>query len=322
MTYQPREPIDVVIPVFDEEMNLFENMSLLTKYLYEQDIRHRIILVDDGSSDRSWEEILRLISTYESFTGISFSRNFGKEAAVAAGLAHVTAPACVVMDADLQHPMDKIPEFIGKWREGFQIVEGVKTDRGRESVIYKTFAKLFYRIFKGMAGFDFENSSDFKLLDKRAVDAFNSMGDSALFFRGMVGWMGFTKCQVPFAVRERQGDGTKLTTGARFRMAGSFITSFSGMPLYLTNLIGLIFFIAGLILAVQTLYNKLTGAALSGFTTVIILILLATSAILFCLGVIGAYLSRIYEETKRRPRFIVREKRGQHGNDNQQSRPE
>ena len=303
-----RETLDIVIPVYNERQSIFANISEIHCVL--EDIPHRFVLVDDGSRDDSWAEMCRLREALggELVTAIRLSRNFGKESALCAGLEAVTADMCVVMDSDLQHPPEMIPAMIAKRREGYNIVECVKASRGKESLFSKVTAKVFYSMMNRFSGFSMDNASDFKLLDASAIAAWRQVGDTNTFFRGMVEWIGFTKAQLPFEVQERHGGQTKFSTLRLVRLALHSLVSFSAAPLYMTMGLGFIFLLGAIVLGVQTLYNKFAGIALDGFSTVILLLLIVGGAILFCLGIIGVYISKIYDEVKKRPRYIVKER--------------
>ena len=310
--------MDIVIPVYNEEQSLFANISEIHRTLssgehcspFTQSGSHRFVLVDDGSRDNTWAEIVRLREALgeDLVTGIGLSRNFGKESALCAGLEAVTADLCVVMDSDLQHPPEMIPQMVAKHLEGYNVVECVKSSRGKESIFSKAAAKLFYSLMNRFSGFSMDNASDFKLLDASAVAAWREVGDTNTFFRGMVEWIGFTKAQLPFEVQERSGGKTKFSTLRLVRLALHSLVSFSAAPLYLTMGLGVVFLLGALVLGAQTLYNKFAGIALDGFSTVILLLLIVGGAILFCLGIIGVYISKIYDEVKKRPRYIVKER--------------
>ncbi len=302
--------VDIVIPVYNEGSHIYDNIMEIKKTLDQESISHRFILVDDGSKDNTWEALLRIQTALGQLnvTCLRFSRNFGKEAALCAGIMEVTKECCVIMDSDLQHPPSMIGPMYKKFQEGYDIVEGVKADRGKESGFSRVAAKSFYWFMKRISGFDMDNSSDFKILSRRVIEAWKQVGDSHTFFRGMVEWVGFEKVQIPFYVEERRGGTTKFSTLRLIRLALNAITSYSSAPLYLTNLLAAGFFIGAVILGIQTIYNKISGHAESGFSTVILLILILGAAILFCLGIIGTYLSKIYDEVKRRPRYIVKDR--------------
>ena len=239
--------------------------------------------------------------------GVRFSRNFGKEAALMAGLAHTRGDAVITMDSDLQHPPEAIPEMIEKWKEGYKVVEVRKNKRVKESIFYRMSAGLFYNILRKLSGLDMKNSTDYKLMDRAVVDKICEFKEGQLFFRGVVEWVGFEKCILNFDFKEREIGKSKFKFSSLFRLALNAITSFSSSLLYLTAFIGVIFFIAAIILGIQTIVNKCMGIALEGFTTIILLQLIIGSLVMFCLAIIGIYVGKIYEETKKRPQYIVSE---------------
>jgi polyisoprenyl-phosphate glycosyltransferase len=303
-----RSFITVVIPVYNEENQICENIAVIRNCLSQTGLEYEILLVDDGSSDNTWFKLRMLSEEIPGIKALRLSRNFGKEAALCAGLEAAEGDACVIMDADLQHPPELIPEMVRLWKEeGYEVVEGVKALRGNENPVNKIGAHLFYHILSKLSGFDINQASDFKLLDKRVVLAWRHMKERDTFFRGMSAWAGFNRISVPFNVRSRTKGVSKWSLLKLFKLAVNAITSFSSLPLHLVTFMGLIFLTGSLVLGIQTVYMKLMGMAFSGFTTVILLLLIIGSTLMISLGVIGTYIARIYEEVKHRPRYIVAE---------------
>lgn len=298
--------ITVVIPVYNEESQICENISVIRQCLAETGMEFMILLVDDGSTDGTWSRLTMLSEDIPCIKALRLSRNFGKEAALCAGLEVAEGDACIIMDADLQHPPTLIPEMIRLWRdEGYEVVEGVKVLRGNESMIKKVGANLFYQILSKLSGFNMQQTSDFKLLDKKVVLAWGSMNERGTFFRGMSAWVGYNRISIPFNVGIRTIGVSKWSLFNLFKLAVKAITSFSSFPLHLVTFMGVFFLVGALVLGIQTLYMKLMGIALSGFTTVILLLLIIGSCLMISLGIIGTYIARIYEEVKCRPRYIV-----------------
>lgn len=296
--------ISIVIPVFNEGNAVKQNINTIIKYVPEE---YEIILVDDGSKDDTWVKIKELSDENKNVVGVRFSRNFGKESALMAGLAHTSGEAVITMDSDLQHPPEYIPELIAKWKEGYKIVEARKVKRIKESIFYRMSAGLFYKTLKKLSGLDMANSSDYKIMDRVVVDKINQFKEGQLFFRGIVDWVGFDKHTLEIEFKEREIGQTKFRFSSLLKLALNAITSFSSSLLYLTAVIGSIFFVAAIILGIQTIVNKFMGGALEGFTTIILLQLIIGSLVMFCLAIIGIYIGKIYEETKRRPQYIVSE---------------
>ena len=237
--------------------------------------------------------------------GVRFSRNFGKEAAIFAGLAQGRGDCVVVLDCDLQHPPEKIVEMYRLWEQGYQVVEGVKVSRGKESPLHTLAAKTFYSLISNATGIDMSRASDFKLLDRRAVDTLLAMREKNAFFRALSSWIGFSTAQVEFEVQPRLEGASKWSLRSLIRYALVNLTSFSAAPLQLITLLGLVVFVCSVGLGLWSLWEKLSGQALEGFTTVILLQIIIGSVLMICLGIIGYYVARIYEEIKDRPRYIV-----------------
>ena len=302
-----RNPLlSIVIPAFNEEENIQNTAKVTAGIMEEAQIPFELIFVSDGSKDKTFSKVLELAKADRRIRGLEFSRNFGKEAAMFAGLSAVKGGCAVVMDCDLQHPPQTIVEMYRMWEQGYEIVEGVKNSRGDESGLHKLFANTFYKIISGLTGFDMQNASDFKLLDKKVLDVLLDMPERKTFFRAMSFWVGFKGCQVHYDVAERAFGTTKWSFFKLVKYAISNIVAFSTKPLTIVTYIGIISMIAGVILGIQTLVRWATGSALEGFTTVILLLLFLGGGILLGLGLIGSYIAAIYDEVKSRPRYIVR----------------
>ena len=297
--------LSVILPSYNEEKMIAVAAKTITGILDDAGIDHEILFVDDGSRDQTWAEIERAAKENCRIVGVHFSRNFGKEAAMFAGLEAAKGDCCVVLDCDLQHPPEKIVEMYRLWEQGYEVVEGIKSDRGEETGIHKFAANSFYAIISRLTGLDMASSSDFKLLDRKVVDTLNRMPERNVFFRALSFWVGFKKAEVSYEVRERTAGESKWSTRALIRYAINNIGSFSSAPLHIVTGLGLAMLAIALVFGVISLAQKLTGAALGGFTTVILLLLFSSSIIMISLGVIGYYIARIYEEIKGRPRYIV-----------------
>jgi polyisoprenyl-phosphate glycosyltransferase len=301
----------VIIPVYNEGPFIASNLAEIISVIDKIGISCLYTLIDDGSTDSTWAEIQTLKSKYSNLKAIRFSRNFGKEVAISAGLDHVNADLYLIMDSDLQHPPQYVEEMLKLMeKEQADIVNGVKSGRSKENIFYRYCAKRFYKLLKLLTGLELNDSSDFKLLNRRVVDALRRFAEKSLFFRGLVDWVGFKSVTFHFVVEERANGKSRFSTGRLLRLAQHSTLAYSGKPLYVTIMAGFFFLILSVILAVQTLYNYLSGMALSGFTTVILLILFTGALILISLGIIGVYLSMIYDEIKNRPRYIISESIG------------
>lgn len=300
--------LSIIIPSYNEEGNIEHTADVVSNVLENNDIDFEIVFINDGSSDSTWEKMSALALERDNISAVNFSRNFGKESAVFAGLEVAKGDACVLMDCDLQHPPETIVEMYNLWKNNdVDVVEGRKKDRGKENFLYKGFSLLFYKIINKASGLDMAAASDFKLIDRKVVDALNRMPERLTFFRAMSSWVGFKTEKVYFEVAERAEGESKWSVRSLIKYAVNSITSFTSVPLQLVTGIGVITFIISIILGINTLYNKIWGNSAAGFPTVIILQLLTTSIIMFSLGIIGFYISKIYEEIKNRPRYIISE---------------
>ena len=297
--------LSVVLPAYNEELMVGKTCRVLHEVLAEAGISYELVLVDDGSKDHTWEEILKAGGKDSNILGVHFSRNFGKEAAVFAGMAQATGEVVAVMDCDLQHPPEVIPQMWEKWQQGAEIVEGIKADRGKESLGYKLSAGLFYKIMSKLIKMDMNASSDFKLLDRKVVQVLLELPERNTFFRALTFWAGFRTETVEYEVQERKYGQSKWSFWSLMKYAITNATSFSTLPLQLVTIMGGVSILFSVILAIQTLVRYLMGTAVEGFTTVILLILIIGGFIMLSLGVIGHYIARIYEEVKGRPKYII-----------------
>ncbi|MBE6964767.1 MAG: glycosyltransferase family 2 protein [Ruminococcaceae bacterium] len=296
--------LSVIVPAYNEEKCIKRAYSAIHSVLTENNIDSEFIFVDDGSSDHTYEEICELSSKEENISGIRFSRNFGKESAISAGLAAVSGSCAVVIDCDLQHPPEKIVEMYRLWEKGYEIVEGIKRERGQEKKTYRVGAKIFYYVISRMAGFDMANSSDFKLLDRKVVDVLNRMPEKG-FFRAISYWVGYNKTTVEYDVAERVDGQSKWTSRGLIKYALSNISSYSTAPMQTVTVLGFVMLIISVIFGIWALIDKIIGRALEGMTTVIIITIFIGSIIMISLGIIGYYIARIYEEIKGRPKYII-----------------
>ena len=303
--------ITILMPVYNEGDYIYDNVMTVDKILDDDAIEHQFLLVDDGSRDHSWKEMCRLAADHPQVTVLHLSRNFGKEAALCAGLENVSGDAVVVMDSDLQHPPELIPEMVRLWKEeGYDVVEGVKANRGKESLGSKIAALTFYRTFRKTTGIDIGVASDFKLMDASAVEAWRQLPEKNTFFRGLSAWVGYNRYALPFEVAPRAGGETKWTLKSLVKLAVNSITSYTAAPLFIVFWVGLLMGLAAVVLGVHTLYRYFSGSAVEGFSTVILLLLFIGSGIMLSLSVIGLYIAKIYDEVKGRPRYLIQYKKG------------
>ncbi|HRD78143.1 MAG TPA: glycosyltransferase family 2 protein [Hyphomicrobiaceae bacterium] len=301
--------LTVVVPVLNEERNLAALVQRLVPVLEGLTERFEIIFVDDGSSDRTLAVIAEANLREPRLKAISLSRRFGKEIALSAGLRRAVGDAVIMIDADLQHPPEVIRDMVARWREGYDVVYGQRRDRESDSRLRRAFAHGFYGLFRSISGTSMpEGAGDFRLLDRRAVNAFNQLGERARFNKGLYAWIGFKSVGVPFEVAERHAGASRFRFASLTRFALDGLTSFSTVPLRISTYLGLAVssaaFLYALIFLAKTLFK---GIDQPGFPTTIIAIMLLGGIQLISLGVIGEYLGRVYEEVKARPLYIEAE---------------
>ena len=300
--------LSIILPSYNEGKNISKASGVISELLASNNIPYELIFVDDGSKDDTWNEIEKASKGNPNVVGIHFSRNFGKESALFAGLAESTGDACIVMDCDLQHPPETLIEMYRLWQEGSEVVEGVKRSRGKESILHKASAGLFYKLISKAVKIDMSRASDFKLLDRKAVDSLLAMPERNAFFRALSAWIGYKTTTVEFDVREREEGESKWSTWSLIKYAITNIVAFSAAPMQVVTIAGVLVFLFAIILGIQTLIKFFMGHAVAGFTTVILLILIIGSIIMISLGIIGYYISKIYEEVKGRPKYIISKK--------------
>ena len=299
--------LSVVIPAFNEQEMVPAAAEQIDGILSRAGIPHELIFIDDGSRDATWAEIRAESEHRDTVRGVHFSRNFRKEAAIFAGLQAADGDCVAVIDCDLQHPPEKLVEMYRLWEQGVEVVEGVKTDRGEESLAHRVAAKTFYRLISEATHIDMTRASDFKLLDRKAVNVLLSMREKRAFFRALSSWIGFRTAEVPYEVRERAAGESKWSTWLLIKYALSNITAFTSLPLHLITGCGAASFLAALIVGIVSIVRLAMGRVVTGLTGAVILLLFLSGLIMVGLGIIGYYLGNIYMEIQDRPRFIVSE---------------
>jgi polyisoprenyl-phosphate glycosyltransferase len=308
----PSPELSLVIPVYNEGSNIGPLCKRVTAVLDRISADWEIVFVDDGSSDDTLERI-RTESAREPRVGaVSFSRNFGKEIAIAAGLDHARGDAVVIMDADLQHPPEMIETFVERWREGYVMVYGQRTDRSGETRLKRNSANLFYQLFRRFGETSLpEGAGDFRLIDRKGVEVLKALGERARFSKGLYAWIGFRSIGVPFAVEERQHGASKWSFRRLFRFAFDGITSFTTVPLRVWTYLGVVISIFSILTALYfTIRTLLFGTDLPGFPSLIVSVMFFAGVQLMSLGIIGEYVGRIFAEVKRRPLYVVSERIG------------
>jgi glycosyltransferase involved in cell wall biosynthesis len=303
--------LSVVIPLWNEEQHLAASMATIRAALAPLRDDFELVLVDDGSTDGTWRVLREMAAADPRVVALRLSRNFGKELALCAGLDRARGRAVVVMDGDLQHPPALIPDMVRAWEvEGYDVVEGVKRSRGAESLVRRVEGLLFYEMLRRLSGIDLRDASDFKLLDRKVLAAWSGMPERNVFFRGMSAWLGYRRKQLPFRVERRAGGSSGWPGTRRAKLAVQSIAAFSTLPMHAVTLMGVAFLVFAALLGVYSVVLWARGIALTGFTTVNLLLLIIGSMLMIGLGIIGEYIARIYDEVKRRPRYVVAETAG------------
>lgn len=305
--------LSVVAPVYNEEELIDAFVQRATAAV--ADFPFELILVNDGSADSTPERLDAIAERDPRVRVVHLSRNFGHQAALTAGLEHAIGDVVAMIDADLQDPPELIPEMVARWRDGADVVYAVREQREGETAFKLGTASLFYKIFRKLAQVDLEpNSGDFRLLDRKALDALLSMTERSRFLRGMTVWVGFTQTAVPYERDARAAGETKYTLRKMLRFSLDAIASFSHLPLQIATYIGLISATVAFIGIPVVIALHFAGSYLPGFGSLTIVILLLGGIQLIALGVIGEYLGRIYDEVKHRPLYIVHEERNRPAN--------
>jgi glycosyltransferase involved in cell wall biosynthesis len=298
--------LSVVIPAHNEGAGIARALDVIARTLDSCDMAWEIIAVDDGSNDGTFERLCELAGKDARFKALRFSRNFGKEAALLAGLRVARGDAVVTIDADLQHPPQLIPRMIDEWRRGSKVVDAVKRSRGSEGALARLRARLFNSVVSKLGGINLHNSSDFKLLDRMVVDAIaRGLPERERFYRGLSDWVGYTHASVPFDVEARMEGGGKWTFLKLVELAMTATVSFTSAPLRIVTALGVVTLIFGFLVGTEALIGWAQGRAISGFTTTITTLLVLGSLIMISLGIIGEYIAKIYDEIKARPLYLV-----------------
>jgi glycosyltransferase involved in cell wall biosynthesis len=301
--------LSVVIPAHNEANGIKDALAVIIEVLSQCEMDWEIIVVDDGSHDGTFDQLKELAQNDMRLKGIRFSRNFGKEAAILAGLKASKGDAVVTIDADLQHPPKLIPMMIDEWRHGAKVVNAVKRRRENDGVFTKIRAKIFNIVLSKLGGIDLNNSSDFKLLDRLVVDTIvKKLPERQRFYRGLSDWVGYVHASIPFDVEERAAGEGKWTSWRLIELATTAIVAFTSAPLRIVTILGFITLIFGFLVAFEALIGWARGIAVSGFMTLIITLLIIGSFIMISLGIIGEYIAKIYEELKQRPAYLVEDK--------------
>jgi len=298
----------LVIPVYDEEEVLPRLFERLDELLDRLDAPAEVVLVDDGSADRSFEIISKRCSSDPRFRGVRLSRNFGHQPAITAGMRTARGEAVIVMDADLQDPPEVVLEMIDAWKDGYAVVSGRRLHREGETAVKRASAHLFYRLLDRLSETDIPvDVGDFRLLDRRALDALLAMPERNRYVRGMVAWLGFPQTTVDFVRPERQLGETKYPLRKMVRLALDGVVGFSTTPLRLISKLGLIVSVVSFIAGFGSIIAYFLGATVPGWTSMVVVVFFMGGVQLVVLGVVGEYVGRIYDEVRGRPLYLVSE---------------
>lgn len=303
-----RPALSIIIPAYNEATTISDFLSAVKETVAPLVEQFELIVIDDGSRDATWDTLRSLRPSFSELRCLRLSRNFGKDAAMSAGIELAQGRLCLIMDGDFEHPPALIPQMLQAYQTSdANVVNAVKTRARKEKFTDKLFAIQFYRLFRSLSGYDLAGHTDFKLFDQSAREAWLRFQERGVFFRGLMAWIGFRQIEVPFTVPDILDRSSRWSKPRLFSLALKSLTSFSALPLQLVTGLGLINLAFAVPLGIQTLYRWWTGNAVEGFTTIILLQLIQGSITMIAIGILGLYLARVSEEVKRRPRFLIEE---------------
>lgn len=303
--------LSVVIPAHCESRGIVYTLSQVAEHVSTVTLNYEIIVVDDGSNDTTFTEVVSVREKNPRVKIVRLSRRFGKESALLAGLSCATGEVVITIDADLQHPPALIPKMVERWKQGAKIVHGIKHRRETDTFSHRWSSLIFNKLFSWMAGFDILGSSDFKLLDGQiAKQLVKDFPEHARFHRGLSTWVGYQQDTLHFDVLPRTVGDSRWSWYALFKYGWNAISAYSSMPLKVVPVLGLIMLFVSILLSAEALISRVQGNSISGFATLEITVLFTGSVIMIGLGIIGQYLSRMYDELKRRPIYLIAESVG------------
>ena len=302
----------VVVPCFHEENLIEPLLERLIPVMKELKERFEIVMVDDGSSDATSDQIRLMMKKYTEIKLLRLSRNFGKEIAISAGLDHACAQAVIIIDADLQHPPELIPEFVAAWRRGFDVVYGIRRSRQDESLIKKLFARSFYWLLKRTGEIPIPtDAGDFRLIDSKVAEALCSLPERNRFMKGLYAWVGFRQTGIVYDVSTRSSGQSKYNFWRLWKFALDGLTAFTTVPLKIWTYVGAIVAMSAVTYATYEIVRTLVmGKDVPGYASLIVSVLLLGGLQLISLGIIGEYMGRIFIEVKGRPQYLIAEQRG------------
>lgn len=303
-----KEFISVVVPAFNEEENLAVLVNRLHNVL-EQEGRYEILVVDDGSTDNTLFVLQQLNEDNPALRYLSFSRNYGHQIALRAGYEHAEGNCVISLDADLQHPPEFIPVLLDHWRKGFEIVHTIRQTDPNLSWFKRQSSRWFYKMLRSLSDLDLsDGAADFRLLDRKVVDSLKQFKETDLFLRGIISWIGFRQCRVIYKPAERYAGVSKYSLRKMMQLAGAGITSFSTKPLYASVVLGFVMSLGAGLFGLEVLYEKyFTNQTVSGWTSIVLLVLLIGGFQFIMMGIIGIYVGKMFQQVKQRPPYIVRE---------------
>jgi glycosyltransferase involved in cell wall biosynthesis len=303
--------ISCIIPVYNEEVVIAPFLRELSAYLRRLAQHYEIIVVDDGSRDNTVAQVLSLSAEFP-VKLLALSRNFGKEAAMTAGLEYCKGEVAVLMDADFQHPINMLAPFLQYWGEGYDMVYGLRQNRDTESAIKRSFTRLFYWLMSKITHIEIpSNAGDFRLLDRKIINALKQFSERTRFMKGLYAWIGYKKIGLPFDVQERAGGGSSFGLLRLVELAIAGITAFSDVPLRVWGLVGFVISFSSLIYAIYMVTSTLLyGTDFPGFPTIVVAIVFLGGIQLLSIGILGEYIARIFTEVKQRPKYLVEHKYG------------
>ena len=300
--------ISIVIPLLNEEGNIDVLYNALVPVVEKISMDYELIFVDDGSKDNSFSIITKLSEQNSKVLGISLSRNFGHQIALAAGMEHTSGELVITMDADMQHPPAIILDLYNKYKEGYDIVNTIRTETADSGVFKKITSSWFYRIINRLSDIHIEPAAaDFRLMNRKTVTAFLQLKEKDRFTRGLISRMGFKQAMVEYTAPSRFSGKSKYSVFKMFRFAADGITSFSAKPLRISFFAGLIVSLIGLLYAIYAVIEYFGGQTIPGWTSILVSVLLIGGIQLISIGIIGEYLARVFNEAKNRPMYLVKQ---------------
>ena len=311
LNIKDKKTLSIIIPCYNEAENIIHTKNRIIEQINKLQMDYELVFIDDGSTDGTKEILNKLHNKNKKLKAISFSKNFGHQSAILAGLKYAKGDAVIMMDADLQHPPELIPKMINEWKKGHDIVNTIRK-KGKENAFKRITSNGFYKTMNIISKTKMPvGAADFRLMDRKVVDAFKNIEETNLFVRGVINWMGFSSTYIKYTPNKRHAGKTKYSLKKMISLAFDGITSFSTAPLQMATLLGLIVSAFSFLYFLYVIYIRLfTTQALTGWTSVIMSVLFLGGVQLISIGILGEYISKIFYEVKRRPRFIIDKKTG------------